>query len=304
MRLRKDIVWIGLSCLLVFVLVIVIEWTNINTAVQPKSLVSTFKDDAQTTRAFTWYTENPNSASILQLMKGSHMNVEGNEVRTIAGSLSSISTGNNQQQGVHKAEVTGLEPGTVYSYRVGSGKNNEWSSTAQFTTEAAKTNAFSFINVTDSQGITEEDFALWGHTLNKAFETFPDARFIVHNGDLTEDPADEGAWDHFFGKAARWLARVPLMPVTGNHDEIKGAADRYTAHFNLPTNGSKSSLAGTNYSFDYGTAHIVVLNTESHIKEQTKWLKQDLAGTDKPWKIIAMHRGAYGGIPMTKWATG
>lgn len=37
-----------------------------------------------------------------------------------------------------------------------------------------------------------------GNTLNKAFQTFPEAKFIVHNGDLTEDPEDSAGWDDFW----------------------------------------------------------------------------------------------------------
>ncbi|MNJ49715.1 Alkaline phosphatase precursor [compost metagenome] len=143
--------------------------------------------------------------------------------------------------------------------------------------------------------MTEADFDLWGRTLNKAFNTFPEARFIIHNGDLTENPQDETAWDHFFGKASKWLSRIPLMPVTGNHDEVDGEAERYIAHFNLPDNGAGGSLPGTSYSFDYGDAHFIILNTESNIDGQTEWLRQDLQSTDKQWRIAAIHRPVYGG---------
>jgi 3',5'-cyclic AMP phosphodiesterase CpdA len=136
--------------------------------------------------------------------------------------------------------------------------------------------------------------------MDQAFAQFPDARFIIHNGDLTEEPEDETAWDAFFRTAQKWLKRIPLMPVTGNHDEVDGKADRYTSHFYLPDNGAKGSIPGTSYSFDYGTAHITVLNTESNLDKQTEWLRQDLAGTNKPWKIVAMHRGAYGGNTYKK----
>jgi 3',5'-cyclic AMP phosphodiesterase CpdA len=207
-------------------------------------------------------------------------------------------------QGVHKVLVTNLEPGTEYVYRVGDGGRDgmkqSWSEPASFQTEAQATDRFTFLNVTDSQGITERDFEIWGHTLDKAFAAFPNARFIVHNGDLTEDPKDETAWDHFFGKTRSWLKQIPLMPVTGNHDEIDGASDRYIAHFYLPDNGAKGSMPGTSYSFDYGTAHIAVLNTESNIEGQTKWLRDDLAHTNQPWRIVAMHRGAYGGNTYKK----
>lgn len=136
---------------------------------------------------------------------------------------------------------------------------------------------------------------MWGKTVDKAFQTFPDAQFIVHNGDFTEEPEDSAAWDSLWGNVQSLVASVPLMPVTGNHDEAGGVAAGFTSHFNLPDNGAKGSIPGTSYSFDVGPVHMTVLNTESNLKKQAGWLKQDLAGTDKPWKIIAMHRPAYGG---------
>ncbi len=295
MALRKDIVWLILIGLVILIIVIGTEWMKVGQSEKPKSLVSSLKHSARTSRAFTWYTESPNVASILQLVKGTDMNFEGQDVITITGSTSSVDVGSNHEQGAHKVEATELEPGTAYSYRVGSGKDKEWSTPAAFMTEFNEMDDFTFINVTDSQGVVETDFDLWGNTMNKAFEMFPTAQFIVHNGDLTEEPEDEVAWDHFFGKATKWLTKVPFMPVTGNHDEVKDVADRYTSHFNLPDNGADGSIKGTTYSFDYGSTHIVMLNTESNIKEQTKWLEKDLAATDKPWKIVTMHRGAYGG---------
>lgn len=39
----------------------------------------------------------------------------------------------------------------------------------------------------------------------------------------------------------------------------------------------------------------VYLNTESKVKKQTEWLKADLAATNQPWIIVALHHGPYGG---------
>ncbi|CAH1212139.1 hypothetical protein PAECIP111893_03487 [Paenibacillus plantiphilus] len=270
-------------------------------ATQPKSIVTTITGDARTSRSFTWHTGPAASSAVIQLVEGSWKDgLDENSMLTVQGSTTTIETADNVQQGVHKVEVTGLKAGTAYSYRVGSGEANSWSEPAQFLTEPAAAEAFTFLNVTDSQGIVESDFELWGRTLDKAFEQLPDARFIVHNGDLTENPEDELAWDYFFDKGRRWLTRVPLMPVTGNHEEIDHKADRFTSHFLVPDNGADGSIKGTTYSFDYSNAHFVVLNTESNIDGQTEWLREDLAGTDKPWIIVAMHRGAYGGSSYKK----
>ena len=265
-------------------------------SVKPKSLVTTFKGDPRTSRAFTWQTNNPDTAAILQLAKGTQPEaLEGQQVITIKGTTTTIDIGKGRLQGVHKVNADNLESGTDYTYRVGNGDPDGWSEPATFTTETEGVSDFTFINVTDSQGVTDSDFKLWGHTLNQAFGKFPDARFIVHNGDLTENPEDESGWDYFFKEAKAWLTRFPLMPATGNHDEVDENADRYISHFNVPDNGADGSIPGTTYSFDYGPVHFVFLNTESNIKGQTKWLRQDLSATDKPWIIVALHRGPYGG---------
>ncbi|MNI01695.1 Alkaline phosphatase precursor [compost metagenome] len=305
MQRHMEVVWFIAIAILILFVIIGIQWLKVDSSDQPKSLVTTIYGDAQTSRAFTWYTENPQAATVIQLLKVTNsQSFEGSGVRTVTGETTTIETGKSSVQGVHKVKVTELEPGTMYSYRVGSGEEKGWSEPSIFTTETDSNKPLTFINVTDSQGVTEADFTKWAATLDKAFSTFPEARFIVHNGDLTEDPEDEKAWDHFFGKTKKWLTRIPLMPVTGNHDEVDGQADRYTSHFTLPDNGAYGSIPGTMYSFDVGPAHVVVLNTESNLDEQSKWLQKDLESTDKPWKIVAMHRGPYGGNTYkkaTKW---
>ncbi|OXM84487.1 purple acid phosphatase family protein [Paenibacillus rigui] len=270
-------------------------------ALKPHSIVTSISGDPRTSRSFTWFTDDAAAGSVIQWIKGAAANgFEGGEAMEAAGSAAAIKTGEKTVRGVHKISLTGLTPGTEYTYRVGSGKPGGWSEAQTFTTEGEAEQGFSFINVTDSQGETKTDFELWGRTLDKAFSIFPQARFIVHNGDLTEDPTDEAAWRDFFEAGKRWLTRIPMQPVTGNHDEIDKNADRFGAHFMLPANGAERSNPGTTYSFDYGNAHIVVLNTESNMDIQTEWLRKDLSATDKPWKIVAMHRGAYGGSSYKK----
>ena len=61
----------------------------------------------------------------------------------------------------------------------------------------------------------------------------------------------------------------------------------------LPDPNSKT-IRGIYYSFDYGDAHFMVLNTSltsknSIDKEQKEWLTKDLAATNKKWKIIMLH---------------
>ncbi|MBU5670979.1 purple acid phosphatase family protein [Paenibacillus brevis] len=272
------------------------EQTDRDTAsLNVKSVVTTFRGDPRTSRAFTWYSETK-TAGILQVARGNAPDAFDSEKTVIYEAQTTIvNTKKYGKQYSHKVEVTGLEPGSEYIYRIGEGKEGEWRNAVVFRTEGVEEETFTFLNVTDSQGMNKEDFVVWGRTLDSAIAQFPDASWILHNGDLTEDPTDEKAWDYFFSIPSDWLSRLPLMPVTGNHDEIDGESDRFTAHFYVPDNGEQNSNPGTTYSFDYGHAHIVVLNTESNLKQQAAWLKQDLENTDQTWLIAAIHRPAYGG---------
>jgi hypothetical protein len=301
MIFRKEIWLIVLCCALLLGIVVWIEFIKKEQTIKPYALVTTFKGEPATSRAFTWYTASEPDSAMLQVVEGDEPdNWSGGAVMTVAGTSTSIASENGLSGVSHKAEITGLKPGTEYRYRVGDGTKAGWSNAYRFWTEPAETEAFTFINVTDSQGETEADFALWGRTLDSAFSAFPQARFIVHNGDLTENPEDEQAWAYFFKSAANWITAVPLMPVTGNHDEVDKEAWAFVSHFNVPNNGAKKTIEGTTYSYDYGAAHFIMLNTESGIASQTEWLERDLAQTDKPWIIVSMHRGAYGGSMYTK----
>lgn len=263
---------------------------------KPYSLVTTFKGDPATSRAFTWHTTSTEPASVLQVVKDTETHsFDAAGVLTFQGTTTVLELKDGSLRGVHKTEAVGLEPGTAYIYRVGSGSAKGWSEPAPFQTEAAETESFTFLNVADLQGVTERDFDLWSRTLGKAFELFPDAAFTVHNGDLTEDPEDDEAWRHLLGKALPWVASHPLMPVTGNHEQVDKDADAFVSHFLLPDNGSPGSIPGTNYSFDYGPVHFVKLNSESKVKDQAKWLEEDLKANRKAWTIVSIHRPAYGG---------
>ncbi|MFD0713875.1 purple acid phosphatase family protein [Paenibacillus sp. GCM10027626] len=263
----------------------------------PQAIVTTFKGDPRTSRAFTWHTDTTGEKAVLQLVKGTDASAfeDKREILEFQGESSELVLHNGKIKGVHKAEAAGLEAGASYLYRVGNGSAEGWSELAAFTTEQDGLDAFTFIDVADSQGITEQDFELWRNTLEQAFKRFPESAFLIHNGDLTEYPEDDAAWNHLLNKARPWTASVPFMPVTGNHDQVDKKADAFVSHFNLPDNGASSTIPGTSYTFNYGPVHFVMLNTEAKIKEQVDWLEEDLAANRQPWTIVSIHRPAYGG---------
>jgi hypothetical protein len=72
--------------------------------------------------------------------------------------------------------------------------------------------------------------------------------------------------------------------------------------FVLPSGGASLAYPDHSerfYSFDYGPAHVVVLDTELAVQDaarrqdQIAWLTDDLARTSQPWKIAVFHRSPF-----------
>jgi hypothetical protein len=89
------------------------------------------------------------------------------------------------------------------------------------------------------------------------------------------------------------MAHIPFFFLLGNHDRYGNLTD-YLEAFYLPTN----SVTGTEhyYSFDHGDAHFACLETDvqggANFREgspQWRWLDDDLARSDRPWKLLFLH---------------
>lgn len=78
-----------------------------------------------------------------------------------------------------------------------------------------------------------------------------------------------------------YLSKATLWPVRGTHEED---AVLYRALFDLPNNELY-------YSFDYGNAHFIVLDTENQEGQPAmlEWLKRDLAGNHSDWTFVFYH---------------
>ncbi|WP_249898739.1 phosphodiester glycosidase family protein [Paenibacillus sp. PK3_47] len=264
----------------------------------PRNINVTMGEDAETSRQLTWQTEPLTTETVVELVKASEFtDFADSNVLRITGTSSIYNTNNDGTVRVHKAEVTGLEPGTSYVYRAGDGDSNV-SQQGTFRTNAAEGEATKFLFIGDSQADSQAGFALWGDTLAKAMESMPDADMLVHAGDMVDKGFEQEQWNWWFEAAQEQLLNTTLVPVIGNH-EVNGSngTGDYTAQFHNPQNGA-ASVKNTSFSFDIQDTHFVVLNTEygSLFDEQAEWLDEDLGSTDKKWKVIFFHQGPYGSM--------
>ena len=273
----------------------------------PDHLTLTWMQDPKTTQTITWRTAMTVKSGMVQYTRQADQVKFPGNAQSVSETANKLDT-NTGSFYIHSATITGLAPGTIYVYRVGDGTN--WSNTCTFTTEAANPGFFKFLVFGDSQsGIAADpNYGPWQTCVQNAFAANPDASFITNIGDNVETGQNYNHWENWFAAAKGVIDHIPDMEVQGNHetylppDNASSSKPIYwTAQFKLPQNGP-GSLPGQTYSYDYGNVHFVVLDSqeleESPISGdilavQEAWLKQDLANTNKAWKIVMFHKTPY-----------
>lgn len=191
----------------------------------------------------------------------------------------------------HTAVFENLAPSTLYAYRVGDGEIfSEWN---HFKTADIRPTSFRFIYFGDEQN----DIKMYcSRVIRQAYATAPDARFIVHTGDLVDSADSDPLWQEWF-EAAGWVYRViPSIPIIGNHEQpdlLPGGDTSisrfWRPQFALPLNGP-AGLEELTYYLDYNGVRLIALNGTRRLKEQSVWLETVLANNPAHWTIIIIHQ--------------
>ena len=263
-------------------------------------VTATFYGDAETAKGFTWYTAPASDGSDLQVVEKTKAAPDFSKALTFTGTRSaSTHPVSFPRETVHKAEASGLKPGTAYYFRVGDAKLGLWSGDGTFRT-APPSGAFTFIDLTDTQAANEEESILSSATIAKAFATVPDAGFLAVNGDIVDNGSSEKQWGWLLGHAQGSLMNTTILPAAGNHELQRNS---FIEHFDLKTPPGSRTYTGAYYSVDYVNAHFIVLNTNEtsltyadFSRAQAKWLKADAAAArarGAKWLIVLMHKGPY-----------
>lgn len=275
----------------------------------PISVAMSLNGSAKTNRGLAWYTKHDDPDNAPASIKKSFVDVikadgsfDSANVMRFEGTSETVKqvVSSSENYISHKVLVEGLTPGTAYKYRVGS--EGSWSETGYFTTEKEDEDEYEFLYMTDSQGSNTSDFAVWGSTLRQSLIKFPDAKFLIMPGDLVDHGELESEWLDYFGQAQDDFMNLPVLATIGNHD-LRSGSQSFTYHFNLDnSSGTDSPQPGSVYSFDYGPAHFMVLNTgdipwdqaqTESFNKQIEWLRKEATTTDKKWKIVAFHKAIY-----------
>ena len=239
-------------------------------ATDPTRVVCTYAGEDGKTMGFHWYTGAACASTVL-----------------VDGAPYTGASVKFQGSYAHRAVVEGLASGP-HVYDIGG-------VTGTFHVNPGTGNNFEFIVTGDVQASDKAGFDYSAAVHAQAWAEIPGAAFSVILGDHTNS-SNNAQWDGFFASFAPVLAKGALVPIAGNHDgNFKWNWFRNMFTLKEPNN-LFSNPTGVYYSFDYGDAHIAVLNTNDMYPmsaAQQNWLVNDMKRSAANWKIVLMHRAPY-----------
>ena len=294
------------------------------------NIVTAF-EDACTSRSFAWTAAASFVGSEEMAVK---YRKTGDTDWTVVGAVKETEAYEVSTEDYFKCDIYGLAADTSYEYKIGKKNStdeaNDWSQAYTFKTSAENVDDFTFIAVGDTQGITwagettsDKGFKYAHAAINEAFEEVSDPAFILHTGDVVESGGDMDMWNLYFKALGEHGTGTAHFATVGNHDTwIDSSNFFFDYHFNHPNNGGVAALDQTQianitdanlkyvaqnadetiYSFNYGNAHFVVLNTGSYnnsqdvymIEAQREWLINDLENNeDAQWTVLLIHEPVY-----------
>ncbi|MCW5979352.1 MAG: metallophosphoesterase [Bryobacteraceae bacterium] len=217
------------------------------------------------------------------------------ESRTITASMRTflpVETSLDRPFYQYQADITGLEAGRLYIYRVAMDGHDLAENPAFYRFRTARPGNFSFLVVGDSGADTPEQ-----HELVERMATERGIGLILHTGDLVYPHGGFARYDlSFFGPNAR-MRQLPVFPTPGNHDYLDDDGASYRAGMVFPDSGVPAADHGRYYSFNWGDAHFVSLDSNRlptrYADRMLEWLDRDLANTRKFWKIVYFHHTPY-----------
>lgn len=269
---------------------------------QPVSITMSLYDPAESIYGFTYNTQEKPMRPVIQYEKGNTLTENAQEV---SGTYSKWASNDKAENGtdlsisyyVVKAEVD-LEPSTTYTYRIYDKYAQTGSETVTFQTKDTTSSSFTFSHVSDTQSVSASSAISLGKNFGNVLAQL-NTDFILHTGDVVEYSKYEYEWTQMLDDNFAYLSKTPIMVTAGNHDTTyKSGVNEVWKHFNNKIPEQKTTAQGYYYSFIYGNAKFVILNTNNNPSgaldgEQLNWLTEELKSNESDWLFVGMHAPLY-----------
>ncbi len=280
----------------------------------PERVILSLTADPAHAQSVTWRTSKTLTSVKAQIAPASANPNFEKAAATVAAAAATAELGGDKIVGAYAAQFEGLTPNTRYCYRVGDGST--WSEWNSFRTASDKPDSFRFLYLGDEQNNIK---SLWSRSIRAAYSKAPDARFIVHAGDLLAEGYDDRLWGEWCDAMGFISAVMPSLPTPGNHDlhrnpgrpessEVLSVSPLWRHHFALPANGPKGidELKEQSYYIDYQGVRFISLDVNVYSNEafskiakvrigaqQLVWLEKLLSQNPNRWTIVIQHQPMY-----------
>ncbi|MDP3908556.1 metallophosphoesterase family protein [Novosphingobium sp.] len=282
----------------------------------PDRIVATVDGNPATSISVNWRTDTSVTATRAEIAKALPDARFDQLAATVAAQSETIDLAAIQRAGVripvahneglpgaayHSVRFEGLEPDTLYAYRV-QGADGKWSEWFQ-TRTAPRQGPVKFIYLGDAQNGLDSH---WPRVIRAAFQTAPDARFILHAGDLVNRGSRDLEWAQWFRAGGFIHGMVPAIPVAGNHeyeaiglteaDKQRALAFLWRPQFRLPVEATlPAELHETVYDIRYSDdLHVFVLDSNApDTAAQARWLDAKLTASTSRWRIVTQHHPVF-----------
>jgi len=256
---------------------------------QPDRILLTWQSDPATTQTVTWRTDNTVKTAQAEIAKADASPLFTQYAASYPAKSQILRTDEGLSVRYHSVEFKHLKPGTLYAYRVGDG--TYWSEWFQFRTADIKPEPFSFIYLGDSQ---TQLHALWSRCIRAAYAAAPQARFMLHAGDLVNNPESDAEWQEWFAAGSFIYATIPSFFTAGNHEYAKTLAMPHLTKYwrpqiNMPQNGPGPNKEDLVYYFDYQNVRVISLNSYWGAAGQVSWLEKILKNNPQKWTVVLFH---------------
>jgi predicted phosphodiesterase len=268
----------------------------------PDRIILTFNGDPATSRAVTWRTDSTVTKAVAQIALATKNAEFEDDALTIDAKTEEFDLGlykSNAALKVHYHSVNfdGLEPDKLYAYRVGDGVDI-WSEWIQFKTAKGEYAPTTFVYFGDAQN---DVLSHWSRVIRMAYQTAPEASFVVHAGDLINRSHKDQEWAEWYKAGGFIHSQWTAIPAVGNHEfyplekgEGKQLSIQWRPQFTLPVEKSlPEKLHETVYTVDYQDIRIIVLNSNTDLEEQTAYLEEQLKTSTAKWNILTCHHSVF-----------
>jgi len=255
----------------------------------PDRIALTWSEDPATSLSVTWRTDLSVDAAVAQVALAKAEPSFYTEAETVEASTELLDLSEIEDEHVtahyHSATFSGLQPDTLYAYRVGDGER--WSEWFHARTAADTPEPMSFIYFGDAQNNLRSH---WSRAIRAAYQHAPDVRFMVHAGDLVNGAHRNVEWGEWHQAGGFLQAMLPSVPVPGNHEYESTSSETVIDTFAVVA----EHMAGAMQGMVMSSTPRLPMATFSAERENTSGDPADIAGT---WRFTAA--GTEGQLTIT-----